>query len=102
MELSGTVPLSVSTSTALGVGSTRTLLTLLTTIGLTGWLWPFTVALTPIVYWPAAAVAPAGVAVCHFGGLSFLPHFCYKEHWDVFGRVAGAVCCDPRPVLVTY
>src|SRR5260221_10878725 len=65
IEVSGTVPLAVSTSTALVVGSRRTLSTLFTTMGLSVCVLPSTVAVTPMVYVPAAAVAPVLVAPFH-------------------------------------
>src|SRR6185437_9931048 len=58
MELSGTLPLSVFTSTDCEFGSMVTVETLLTTIGWTCWLEPLTLALAEMVYWPAGAAAP--------------------------------------------
>src|SRR6185437_8234375 len=70
MELSGTLPLSVFTSTDCELGSMVTVDTLLMTSGSTCWLEPLTLALTAMVYWPAGAAAPVLVVPFQENGVS--------------------------------
>jgi hypothetical protein len=58
MLLSGTVPFSVVTSSALVDGSTVTLVTLAATNGVSVWLVKPSLALAAIVYCPAGAAEP--------------------------------------------